>query len=122
MKALLRRLNYLTASTRGLLLTVTAWEALIVALLGLMSAPMHELLGLSVSLPEVERVGRIVMVYHALAILSWRWPWPCSAPPWSTSGRRLSWSPAWLPCSAFGWIPCGWCWVGRLVGWPVTCW
>ena len=35
MKALLRRLDYLTASTRGLLLAVTAWDALIVALLGM---------------------------------------------------------------------------------------
>jgi hypothetical protein len=33
-----------------------------------MSAPMQELLGFSVNLPEAERVGRIVMVYHALAI------------------------------------------------------
>ncbi|HNS52052.1 MAG TPA: hypothetical protein PKO09_12825 [Anaerolineae bacterium] len=68
MKALLRRLDYLTTSTRGLLLAATAWEAIIVALLGLMSAPMQELLGFSVSLLEAERVGRIVMVYHALAI------------------------------------------------------
>jgi len=68
MKALLRRLDYLTASTRGLLLAVTAWEALIIALLGMMSAPMQELLGFAVDLPEAERVGRIVMVYHALAI------------------------------------------------------
>ncbi|MGC9333565.1 MAG: hypothetical protein ACP5JJ_05410 [Anaerolineae bacterium] len=68
MKALLRRLDYLTASTRGLLLAVTAWDALIVALLGLMSAPMQELVGFSVDLSEAERVGRIVMVYHALAI------------------------------------------------------
>jgi hypothetical protein len=68
MKALLRRLDYLTRSSRGLLLVVTAWEALIVALLGLMSAPMQELLGFSVTLPEAERVGRIVMVYHALAV------------------------------------------------------
>ncbi|MFN2290217.1 MAG: hypothetical protein ACK2UC_03390, partial [Anaerolineae bacterium] len=68
MKALLLRLDYLTSSTRGLLLAVTAWEALIVALLGLMSAPMQELVGFAVDLPEAERVGRIVMVYHALAI------------------------------------------------------
>jgi len=68
MKALLRRIGYLTTSTRGLLLAVTAWDALIVAILGLLSAPMQELVGFSVNLPEAERVGRIVMVYHALAI------------------------------------------------------
>jgi hypothetical protein len=68
MKALRRRLDYLTGSTRGLLLAVTGWEALIVALLGVISAPMQNLLGFSVDLPEAERVGRIVMVYHALAI------------------------------------------------------
>ena len=47
---------------------MTGWEALIVALLGMISAPMQRLLGFSVNLPEAERVGRIVMVYHALAI------------------------------------------------------
>jgi len=68
MKAVLQRLDYLTQSTRGLLLMVTGWEALIVALLGMISAPMQELLRLSIILPEAERVGRIVMVYHSLAI------------------------------------------------------
>ncbi len=68
MSALRRRLDYLTGSTRGLLLTVTAWEALIIALLGVISAPMQDMLGFSVTLPEAERVGRIVMLYHALAI------------------------------------------------------
>jgi len=63
-----KRVAYLAASTRGLLLTVTAWEVLVVALLGLISAPMQELFGLSVTLPEAERVGRIIMLYHALAI------------------------------------------------------
>ncbi|MGD2164210.1 MAG: hypothetical protein PVH50_01640 [Anaerolineae bacterium] len=68
MRALGRRLDYLTGSTRGLLLAVTGWEALIIALLGTISAPMQNLLGFSVDLPQAERVGRIVMVYHALAI------------------------------------------------------
>jgi hypothetical protein len=67
-KALGQRLDYMTGSTRGLLLAVTSWEALIVAALGTISAPMQNLLGFSVDLPEAERVGRIVMVYHALAI------------------------------------------------------
>ena len=34
MKALLKRLDYLTQSTPGLLLMATAWDALIVVLLG----------------------------------------------------------------------------------------
>jgi len=68
MNAIRRRLDYLTGTTRGLLLTVTGWEALTIALLGTISAPMQELLGFSVSLPDAQRVGRIVMLYHALAI------------------------------------------------------
>jgi len=68
MNTLRRRLDVLTGSTRGLLLVVTGWEALIVAALGTISAPMHPLLSLPVSLPEAHRVGRIIMVYHALAI------------------------------------------------------
>lgn len=68
MEPLRRRLGSLTGSTRGLLLMVTGWEALIVALLGMISAPMQEIFGFSVHLEEAERVGRIIMVYHALAI------------------------------------------------------
>ncbi len=67
MSALRRRLDYLTGSTRGLLLTATGWTALVIALLGTISAPIQEMLGFSVVLPEAERVGRIIMVYHALA-------------------------------------------------------
>ncbi len=67
MRAIGRRLDYLTGSTRGLLLTATGWTALIIALLGTLSGPMQNLLGFSVTLPEAQRVGRIIMVYHALA-------------------------------------------------------
>ncbi len=68
MSTLRRRLDYLTGSIRGLLLAVTGWTALTIAMLGTISAPMQDLLGFSVSLPEAKRVGRIIMVYHALAI------------------------------------------------------
>ena len=68
MQTLVKRLNYLTQSTRGLVLMATAWDALIVALLGILSRPMQEMLGLRISLPEAERVGRIIMLYHSLAI------------------------------------------------------
>jgi len=68
MRALFKRLDYLTRTTRGLVLMATAWDALIVALLGILSAPMQEMLGLSISLEETERVGRIIMLYHSLAI------------------------------------------------------
>lgn len=63
-----RRLDYLTGSTRGLLLAVTGWIALSIALLGSMSAPTQGLLGLSIDLPEAGQVRRIIMVYHALAV------------------------------------------------------
>ena len=63
-----RRLDYLTGSTRGLLLAATGWIALTLALLGGMSAPTQELLGLSINLPEAGQVRRILMVYHALAV------------------------------------------------------
>ncbi len=67
MSTLRRRLDYLTGSTRGLLLAATGWTALIIALLGTISAPMQDMLGFSIVLPEAERVGRIIIVYHALA-------------------------------------------------------
>ena len=68
MRALSKRLAYLTQSTRGLVLMATAWDALIVALLGVLSRPMQEMLGLSITLEETERIGRIIMLYHSLAI------------------------------------------------------
>jgi hypothetical protein len=68
MQAVLKRFDYLTRSTPGLLLMATAWDALIVALLGMLSAPMREIVRLPISLAEAERVGRIIMVYHALAV------------------------------------------------------
>ncbi len=68
MKSIVARLDHLTSSSRGLLLTAMAWDALIVAFLGVLSRPMQMLVGISVNLPADARVGRIIMVYHALAI------------------------------------------------------
>ncbi|MCP4539515.1 MAG: hypothetical protein GY832_20455 [Chloroflexi bacterium] len=68
MKALVKRIDYLTQSTRGLLLMVTAWDALIIALLGMLSGPMKQVITLPIVLVEAERVGRIIMLYHSLAI------------------------------------------------------
>ncbi|MBU0491396.1 MAG: hypothetical protein KKA73_28380 [Chloroflexi bacterium] len=58
-------------TTKGLLLVVTGWEALIIALLSIFSGPMANLgvpAFLGLSLDDAERVGRIIMLYHALAI------------------------------------------------------
>jgi len=59
------------SATESLLLLVTAWEALLVVLLSLLSAtgPLSGL-GLAdwLGLDEAGRVGRIVMLYHSLAI------------------------------------------------------
>ncbi len=68
MRAILKRLDHLTRSTRGLLLMATAWDALGVALLGIFSEPMGKIITLPITLVEAERVGRIIMVYHALAV------------------------------------------------------
>jgi hypothetical protein len=55
----------------GLLLVVVAWDAFIVASLSLFSGPVRGL-GLAgllgVDLSEAHRVGRIIMLYHSLAI------------------------------------------------------
>ena len=68
MKSILKRLDHLTQSTRGLLLMATAWDALIIALLGMLSGPMKQIITLPITLVEAERVGRIIMLYHSLAI------------------------------------------------------
>jgi len=68
MKTLLKRIDYLTQSTRGLLLMAIAWDALAIALLGMLSGPMKQVITLPIVLVEAERVGRIIMLYHSLAI------------------------------------------------------
>ena len=68
MRAILKRLDHLTQSTRGLLLMATAWDALSVALLGMFSGPMQKVFNMPVTLVDAERTGRIIMLYHALAV------------------------------------------------------
>jgi hypothetical protein len=63
--------RYLFGTLPGLLVVVVAWEALIVASLSFFSGPVRplglaELLG--VDLGDTHRVGRIIMLYHSLAI------------------------------------------------------
>ncbi len=71
MPNLTSRIRQLFTTTKGLLLVATAWEALLVALLGTLSAT-GPLAGLNLltrlGLGEAGKVGRIIMLYHSLAI------------------------------------------------------
>jgi hypothetical protein len=66
-----RPIRYLFGTLPGLLIVVVAWDALIVASLSLFSGPVRSL-GLAelvgVDLSDTLRVGRIIMLYHSLAI------------------------------------------------------
>ncbi|HSR33012.1 MAG TPA: hypothetical protein VLY63_20805 [Anaerolineae bacterium] len=71
MKRLSEIINRLFGSLPGLLLVAVAWDALIVASLTPFSGPLRplgltELLG--VDLGDAQRVGRIIMLYHSLAM------------------------------------------------------
>ena len=75
MQALGRRFNYLFRSTRGLALVAMAVVALITAIWGTLSGPMVEwgvrditvnLLGMD--LVQADREGRIIMLYHTIAM------------------------------------------------------
>lgn len=66
-----QRIQNLFTTTEGLLLVVTGWEALAVAFLSLFSGPLAEWgvpARLGLALDPAGRVGRIVMLYHALAV------------------------------------------------------
>ncbi len=75
MQALAARYNYLFRSTRGLVLVAVAGLALVVAIWGTLSGPMAEL-GikdvtvqiLGFDLDPVAREGRLIMLYHAIAM------------------------------------------------------
>jgi len=65
------RIKQLFTTTRGLLLVATCWDALLVALLGTLSAtgPLASLdIAARIGLGEAGKVGRIIMLYHSLAI------------------------------------------------------
>ena len=71
MQRLSRLVNRFFGSLPGLLLVAVAWDALIVATLSPFSGPLRplNLAGLfGVDLGDAERVGRIIMLYHSLAV------------------------------------------------------
>jgi len=66
-----QRTRWLFNSTEGLLLVVIAWDALVIAFLSIFSGPMAGLglpARLGLALNEADRVGRIIMLYHSLAV------------------------------------------------------
>lgn len=75
MQAIVRRFDYLFRSTKGLVLVAIALISITTAVFGMLSGPMVEwgvkdvvvrLLGMK--LLEAERQGRIIMLYHTIAI------------------------------------------------------
>lgn len=75
MPAITNRFNYLFRSTKGLVLVAIALIALATALFGTLSGPLAEwglkdivVRGLGLRLVEAEREGRIIMLYHAIAL------------------------------------------------------
>ena len=75
MQALLKRFNFLFQSTKGLILVAIALIALVTAVWGTISGPMAEwgvrdftVRVLGMDLNPVEREGRIIMLYHAIAM------------------------------------------------------
>jgi len=75
MQGLVDRYNFLFRSTKGLILVAIAGIGLVTAFFGMLSGPMAEL-GIrdvwvrlfNVALEPVEREGRIVMLYHSIAM------------------------------------------------------
>ncbi|MEW5719921.1 MAG: hypothetical protein AB1817_14930 [Chloroflexota bacterium] len=70
MQALTERYKFLFRSTKGLILVAIALIALVTAIWGMISGPMADL-GVRVTgmiLKPAEREGRIVMLYHAIAM------------------------------------------------------
>jgi hypothetical protein len=75
MQQLTNRFNYFFRSTKGLVLVAIALISLVTAIWGTLSGPMEEygvkeitVRALGMDLVEAEREGRIVMLYHAIAI------------------------------------------------------
>jgi len=75
MEALKARWDYLFRSTKGLALVAIAMISLVTAIWGLISGPMAEwgvrdfvvgLLGMRMA--EAEREGRIILLYHTVAV------------------------------------------------------
>ncbi len=75
MGALKQRWNFFFRSTKGLVLVAIALIALVTAIWGMLSGPMVEfgirdivVDGLGMSLDPSEREGRIIMLYHTIAV------------------------------------------------------
>ena len=76
MQSLSKRFQYLFCSTKGLTLTAVAIVSLVVAIWGMLSGPLAEwgisdvvVRVLNMDLVEAEREGRIVMLYHSIAMV-----------------------------------------------------
>ena len=75
MQAISQRFNYLFRSTRGLVLVAIALISLVTAIWGMLSGPMVEwgvkdvvVRALGFRLVEAEREGRIILLYHTIAM------------------------------------------------------
>jgi len=75
MQEISKRLDYLFRSTRGLTLVAIAMVSIITAIFGTLSGPMVEwgvrdltVNGLGMDLLQAEREGRIIMLYHTIAM------------------------------------------------------
>ena len=75
MHAITLRYNYLFRSTKGLALVAIAMIALVTAFFGMISGPMAEfgirdvvIRATGMSIVEAEREGRIIMLYHSIAM------------------------------------------------------
>ncbi len=75
MQALKNRWNYLFSSTKGLVLVAIAMISLVTAIWGMLSGPMVEwgvrdvvVNALDMKLIQAEREGRIIMLYHTIAM------------------------------------------------------
>ncbi len=75
MQAIRDRFNFLFSSTRGLILLAIACIALVTAFFGFLSGPMEEfgvrgfmIRTFGISLNPAEREGRIIMLYHSIAM------------------------------------------------------
>ncbi len=75
MQAILKRINYLFGSTKGLILVAIAMIAIVTAVWGMLSGPMAELGVREVvirlfhmDLQQAEREGRIIILYHSIAM------------------------------------------------------
>ena len=75
MRAATSRFHYLFGSTNGLVLVAIGMIALVTAFFGMISGPMAEfgikdavVQATGMDLVEAEREGRIIMLYHAIAM------------------------------------------------------